>query len=116
MTTHTPTLSGKKNFQTIFQEGRSLVSRELVLYYMANQKTGNLVAFCVGKTIGSAVDRNRTKRRMREAFRLWDDRVLHGYTLAWVARTQIKRLSFEELTQKMGHLINRANLLQTDGE
>lgn len=116
MTTHTPTLSGKKNFQTIFQEGRSLASRELVLYFKANQKTGNLVAFCVGKTIGSAVDRNRAKRRMREAFRLWDDRILPGYTLAWVARTQIKKLTFQELTQKMGHLINQAKLLQREKE
>lgn len=93
-----------------------MVSRELVLYIKTNQKSGNLVAFCVGKTVGTAVARNYMKRRLREAFRLLETQINPGYTLAWVARAKAKNLSYRELCQRMEELLLKAKLLRTDGE
>lgn len=92
-----------------------MVSRELVLYFLANQ-TGDRVAFCVGKSIGNAVERNRTKRRLREAFRALEPHISPGYILTWVARRKVKDLSYQELCRRMADLLRKAGLLSLESE
>jgi ribonuclease P protein component len=56
------------DFQRVYQQGRRHFSGNMTVFYL---RTGDLarVGLTVSKTLGGAVDRNRMRRRTREAVR-----------------------------------------------
>jgi ribonuclease P protein component len=63
------------DFERVYKTGRRhFASRMTVFYLIRGEGSGPRVGFTVGKALGGAVDRNRMKRRLREAVRLhWLD-------------------------------------------
>ena len=63
-------LPGQK-YRRIFDRGRSVRGRLLVAWYLSDKDADRQAGVVVSKkTFHDAVDRNRAKRLMREAFRL----------------------------------------------
>ena len=58
-------LGSNRDFQKVYQDGRSIAGRYLVLYWRKNEKDQAMVGFAAGKKLGPAVIRNRLKRIMR---------------------------------------------------
>lgn len=58
----------------------------LVVYVDANGLDWSRLGLRVGKRMGGAVVRNRIKRRIREAFRLRQDRLPSGLDIVCIAR------------------------------
>jgi ribonuclease P protein component len=63
------------DFQRVYQKGRRQFTGNVTVFFLRRQCEGALdagprVGFTVGKVLGEAVERNRIKRRMREAVRL----------------------------------------------
>lgn len=58
--------------------------------------------------VGVAVQRNRAKRRLREVFRLNQQRVPEGYDLLLVARRSLNQLPFQEIQRKFIEACARA--------
>jgi ribonuclease P protein component len=66
-------LSRSRDFDTVYRHGRSVATRFLVLYWFPREDGGDpRLGIAVPKGSGSAVERNRVKRRLREA---WRDRL-----------------------------------------
>ena len=65
-------LKSKKEISFVFDNGSGISSFPIKLFFVKNsQKKRSNVAFTVGKkSLNKAVERNKTKRLMREAFRL----------------------------------------------
>ena len=63
-------LSRSAEFDRVFREGRSHASRQLVVYAFPNADVGTepRLGVSVGRKVGGAVQRNRVKRLLREAF------------------------------------------------
>ena len=59
----------------------------LVLYARRNRSKENRVGLTCGKKLGHAVVRNRTRRRLREIYRLNEHRFARGYDIVVVARS-----------------------------
>lgn len=65
-------LRGRTNFKSFFTNSKSLSSTTVFLRYRIEkaQSSEFKIAFIAPKKIGSAVKRNKSKRLMREAYRL----------------------------------------------
>jgi ribonuclease P protein component len=62
------------DFQRVYQNGRRQFTGNMTVFFLRRPDeaagTNPRVGFTVGKVLGGAVERNRIKRRMREAVRL----------------------------------------------
>lgn len=83
----------------------------LVLYARRNHLPGNRVGITVSKKLGGAVVRNRTRRRLREVYRLNETRFASGWDIVVVARTRAVSAPFEKLTQAYLSLAQKAGVL-----
>ncbi len=84
----------------------------LVLYARKNRLNENRVGITVSKKLGGAVVRNRVRRRLREVYRLNEDRFLPGYDIVVVARSRAVDASFESLCAAYLHLAEKAGILR----
>jgi ribonuclease P protein component len=68
-------LSRSRDFDAVYRHGRSVSTRFLVLYWFPRDDAGEpRLGIAVPKGPGTAVERNRVKRRLREA---WRERLGH---------------------------------------
>lgn len=77
---------------------------------------GVRVGFSVSKKVGNSVVRNRTRRRLKEAFRTFLPVLGGNYSLVFVARPTIREAEFAELLRQMQSLLKKAGLLSLKGE
>jgi ribonuclease P protein component len=64
-------LSRSRDFDAVYRHGRSVSTRYLVLYWFERgeeEGDGPRLGLAVPKAVGTAVVRNRIKRRLREVF------------------------------------------------
>lgn len=102
-------LTKSRDFETVRKEGRSWADRYLVLVARPNHMGVSRFGFAVGKRIGKAVVRNKTKRRLRESARLTP--VKEGWDLVVIARKDASTADFHQLKQSMTSLLRRAGVL-----
>lgn len=102
-------------FQRVYQEGRSYANRAAVLYALPGGEGASRAGFAAGRKLGSAVVRNRVKRRLREAVQLVWGRVRPGAAVIFIARPPAKEMRFDELCAKVAELVQRAGLLAPQG-
>lgn len=108
-------LRDKARFRQVRQEGVSYTHPLLILCCLRNEETISRCGFTVSKRIGKSVERNRARRRMREAIRLLWDMVESGWDLVWIARPGIAEAEFSELQSACARLLRRARLLKAPG-
>jgi ribonuclease P protein component len=59
------------DFERVYKQGRRHFAAHLTAFYLRREgSVGLRVGFTVGRVLGNAVERNRIKRRLREAVRL----------------------------------------------
>ena len=84
----------------------------LVLYARRNRSDCNRVGITVGKKLGKAHIRNRTRRRIREVYRLNEDRFQPGWDIVVVARSRAVDAPFDKLTRSYLSLAKKAGILK----
>ncbi len=86
----------------------------LVLYARRNRTISNRVGVTVGKKLGKAHIRNRVRRRLREIYRLNEEKFLPGYDIVVVARTRAVEADFSKLTDAYLQLAKKAGILKEE--
>lgn len=105
-------LTRNNDFRRLYKRGKSLVDRNVVIYYSKNKLGFNRVGFTVGKKVGGAVTRNRAKRLMRESFRLLEPRLVQGFDFVLVSRGRLPHLKRQAVDASLSHLLGSVGLLQ----
>jgi ribonuclease P protein component len=99
-------LSRSGDFERAYREGESHSNRFVILYSFPRppdeDTEGARLGVSVGRNVGGAVERNRVKRALREAFRPLADRVPDRYDYVLVARPDIGGLVECEGTEGVG--------------
>ena len=103
-------LTSSRSFDDLYRHGAVYKDKSLVLYVAKSKFPLPKVGFSVGKKVGGSVQRNRTKRRLREAFRRELDRVAKGHNYIFVARSGSAERSYEELREAMILLLKQAKM------
>ena len=93
----------------MFQQGRHNSGRLLALRSVANERPLSRYAFAVAKRVGTAVVRNKVRRRLRETLRLLPLR--EGYDIVITARPEAARSTFQALRAELALLLRRARIL-----
>jgi ribonuclease P protein component len=84
-------LSRSAEFDRVFRQGRSQGNRVLVLYAFPRSGEGEQrVGLSVSRRVGGAVDRNKVKRLLREAFDLESQNLPEGLDVVIVARPEAR--------------------------
>lgn len=101
-----------QRFQEIRRHGQSVSNKHLVLCVLPNELPYSRFGFSVSSRIGNAVERNRIKRRLREAMRLRMDTLQPGWDIVFIAKYPIRSADFREMDAACARLIRRAHLLR----
>jgi len=83
----------------------------LVLYARKNREGCNRVGITVSKKLGKAHIRNRIRRRLREIYRLNEEKFLPGWDIVLVGRGKALDADFAAMTNSFLALAKKAGLL-----
>jgi ribonuclease P protein component len=96
-------LSRSAEFERVYRQGRSKGNRFLVLYAFPRddetserEEDGPRLGLSVSRRVGGAVERNRVKRALREAFWAEAERLPAGADYVVVARPDARELAERE--------------------
>jgi ribonuclease P protein component len=111
-------LSRSGDFDRAYRDGRAHANRFLVLYAFPRDDVADdsgdevRLGVSVGRKVGGAIERNKVKRAMREAFWGLADRLPDGYDFVLVGRSEVAGLIDREgtagLTASLTALLDEA--------
>jgi ribonuclease P protein component len=107
----TQSLKKKFQFRYVYNKGKSLANRHLVMYVVKTGKQINHIGISVSKKVGKSVVRSRVTRLIRESYRLREQQIAKGYDIVIIARVFANGASFQEIDHSLKHLLKKHNLL-----
>lgn len=99
------------DFRKTYKRGKSLATRNLVMYIKKNNLKDSRIGFSISKKIGKAHIRNKLKRQLREIIRKKIPLIKKGYDIIFIARQGIKFSSFKDMEKDIMFLLKKGKIL-----
>ncbi len=102
-------LSRSRDFDAVYRHGRSVSTRFLTLYSFTREEDGGeprLGLSVPKKAVGSAVARNRIKRRLRELWRARLERLAPGRDYVLIVRPGLAEAAEERGADWLGERVD----------
>ena len=117
-------------YRKTYQGGKRAAAATLCVYVLRDRKSNilkkanpekkaiNRVGIAASKKIGGAVERNRAKRVIREAYRLIDASigVKKGYLIVIAARESATVVKMQDAMRDMQYCLRRLDMLENKNE
>ena len=106
-------LTANWQFREVYGRGDKLVCECAVVFYYRNPKEveGPRFGVVASRRVGSAVERNRAKRLLREAARSLSGKLIHpDIWIVLVAKSNIKGRTSDEVVGDVGRAMELAGL------
>lgn len=102
------------DYQRVYQGSRKQFSDSMTYFYrLRSEKPDRAparVGLTAGRVLGKAVERNRIKRRMREAIRMHVSLLPAGVDVVLHPRKRVMTMEFASLEQEVGQVFSRIAL------
>lgn len=102
-------LRNRTVFKQVYEQGRFLSNALISLHYYPRIDGEHRIGFTAGKRLGSAVTRNRCKRRLKECYRLYRDETPSGIDIIVVARKGMVAADWAKIVAAFRELMRRTH-------
>jgi ribonuclease P protein component len=109
-------LTRSEDFKRVRRSGKSYAHPLVVLIVQKSDQPRLRVGVAAGRTVGTAVHRNRAKRLLREAMRTIIPNIASSIDLILIARPGLVSASLEETRRALFNLLQRAQILSLTHE
>lgn len=109
------TLRHRAAVQEVFAQGTRFSDRRLVVYVLPASPERRRCAVAAGKKLGGAVQRNRVRRRLREAYRQERGAYLEGCDIVLLARADALTATYGQICASIRNLFERAEVWRQAG-
>ena len=110
------TLRKQSDFARVYKQGKSRGGRFAVILYRRNGLKYTRTAFVASKKVGNSVERNRSRRLMRAAYRALESNIKSGYDIIFVARAAITECREPEVEKQLRKSLEGAGILTGSNE
>jgi len=104
-------LTRSEDFKRVRRSGKSYAHPLVVLIVQTHDQPRVKIGVAAGRTVGTAVYRNRAKRLLREAMRPLIPNIASSLDLILIARPGLVSATLEETRQALLNLLQRAQIL-----
>jgi ribonuclease P protein component len=104
-------LTRSEDFKRVRRSGKSYAHPLVVLIVQAHDQPRLKIGVAAGRTVGTAVHRNRAKRLLREAMRSLLPHITSNLDLILIARPGLVTATLEDTRQALLNLLQRAQIL-----
>ena len=107
-------LKKKKEFRYTYRVGKSTSHRLFAVIVAPRRGRDSRVGISVSKKQGNSVQRNRIKRRLREAVTPLIPKLRRGVNVIFVARDGVAEAPFSELCRALRDTLRSAGVLEKE--
>ncbi|MCL2168636.1 MAG: ribonuclease P protein component [Defluviitaleaceae bacterium] len=107
----TKALKKNSDFGHVFKAGKAKGSFTLVVFVVPNKIGQNRLGITVSKKMGKAVVRNKLRRRIKEAFRVFENELSLGHDIVILPKEGLVDASFIEIQKTLKYLMKKQGLL-----
>jgi ribonuclease P protein component len=108
---YTKSIKDDRVFRYLYRKGASVATPTVVVYYRKNRQSINQLGLTTAKKIGNAVQRNRARRVMREAYRLLEEKLEKNCDIVLVARSKTPFVLMDEVKGDMLRAFEKAGII-----
>lgn len=106
-------LTKDKEFEQVFKQGRSCYCQLVGLKILANKIGQNRLGVIISRKVSKkAVDRNKLKRRIKEIFRAWTDKVIIGYDILVITLPGASEKTYQEIAKMLEQGLSRLKMFK----
>jgi len=98
----------RAEYDAVYREGRRRSSREFTVFTRPNGLNLSRFGWSIKKALGTAVRRNRIRRRLREILRLHRQEISPGWDIVIHPRSSAATADFSALAQELLKLLPRS--------
>ncbi len=105
-------LTARDQFVAVYESGHAQVDKFLVVRVLSNGLDISRLGFSVTKSVGKAVARNRVRRLLKEAVRVFE--IKPGFDIVFIARSRCVDASYHQMLNSVGKLLSRTHMVDNN--